>query len=261
MVPGAGRLTGVGSREGFESLSAEHKRPLYAFGAVTALCTFLLLSAIVRGDALSVAFHSPVPISAQADVAPAATAAAAPVTAVPSSAVELPTELTPQPISREAARKSATAGFSDTRGTSAGDAGDLSSTTLLETEVPEASTSGRSQEKAQHKVEQAATKATRKAEQAAAKAQRAADRAAAKVQREADRAAAKVQREAEKAAAKAQRATEKAAAKAQRATERAEEKAQRAAEKALSLPEQAASPAQGHPGLGAGKAAEHSHKH
>ena len=241
MVPGAGRLTGVGSREGFESLSAEHKRPLYAFGAVTALCTFLLLSAIVRGDALSVAFHAAVPISAQADAAPAE-ATVAPE-AEPTAAAELPQELTPQSISRVVVRAGSDSSPQRSRGKDRAESATAAPATTFQADnaVTDASVRGeqKAQERAQQKAERAEAKAVRKAEHAATKAQREAERAAAKVQREAEKAAAKVQREAEKAAAKAQREAEKAQRQA----------------------ETTASEVLGHPGLGAGKAAGHAHKH
>jgi flagellar biosynthesis GTPase FlhF len=237
-------------------LSAEHKRPLFAFGAVAAFCTFLVLSAVVRGDALSVAFHAPVPISSPAE-APAAAevqADAAPV-AAESVRATLPRELTLRPLARTVVPKAAASRSTSTPDTARTDiAAGSATTTLVETDNLEVEPPARVEEKAQERAQ-------RKAEKAEAKAQRQAEKAEAKAQRQAEKAAAKVQRQAEKAAAKAQRAAEKAAAKVEREVEKAAAKAQRAAEKAQRAAERSVSPAQVHPGQGASKAAEHAHKH
>ena len=78
-------------------MSAEHRRPLYAFVVVTAICAFMMISTVARGAVLDGLFQPSRPLvaPAPADPAPVSRTPQAPHAA---AVVEMPLELTSQPL-------------------------------------------------------------------------------------------------------------------------------------------------------------------
>lgn len=227
-------------------MSAEHKRPLYAFGFVALLCVVMLGITIARGNAIDV-FHEAVPIASNDSPAVGGSVpderSRGTVEAKPAETVSLPNELSvdlTSAVSGTVVAAATSMGQESSQDSSQGDAsthdGGNQSTAHQTRSEKAAARAERKAERAAAKVERTAAKAERQAEKAAAKAARhaeKADRTAAQAQRKAARAAAKAERKAERAAAKAERRTERAAAKAERAAAKAERRAVKAVAKAL----------------------------
>ena len=98
MAAWVGRHACVRVEEVTQALRAQNKRPLYAFALVAALCAFLLVSASLRGNALGLVFHTPVPISG-ASASASASGSDVLTTRELTAKPVLPTELTVKPLS------------------------------------------------------------------------------------------------------------------------------------------------------------------